>query len=172
MKRMAKPAAVLLVALTLNFVGCVGEEKPAATSETASVEIAPPSGQMMEVKGKINLNTASKEIFLAVPGVGDRMVREFMEYRPYNSIGQFRREMGKYVDEAQVAEYEKFLYVPADPNNSDAETMMQIPGIDQSVVDELDLLKPFPTKEAFMEALTPFVKPEQLLLAATYLMEE
>jgi DNA uptake protein ComE-like DNA-binding protein len=47
---------------------------------------------------KFNLNTASEADFLTIPNVGNRMVREFMEYRPYTSIGQFRREIGKYVD--------------------------------------------------------------------------
>lgn len=37
------------------------------------------------------------------------MVRKFEEYRPYVSIQQFRREIGKYVDEAMVAAYEQYV---------------------------------------------------------------
>jgi len=48
---------------------------------------------------KINLNTASRENILLIPGVGSRMAHEFEEYRPYASMEQFRREIGKYVDE-------------------------------------------------------------------------
>ena len=45
----------------------------------------------------INLNTASREEILLVPGLGDRMAHEFEEYRPYRAMAQFRREIGKYV---------------------------------------------------------------------------
>src|SRR5215217_4026710 len=80
---------------------------------------------------KVNLNTASNDEFLAaIPGLGNRMVREFAEYRPYISIRQFRQEIGKYVDEAQVAEYEKYVFVPIAINDADAETLQQIPGLD------------------------------------------
>ena len=51
----------------------------------------------------INLNTASREDILLIPGVGNRMAHEFEEYRPYTSMEQFRREMSKYVDDKEVA---------------------------------------------------------------------
>ena len=59
----------------------------------------------------LNLNTASGEEFLMIPGVGDRMVHEFEEYRPYKSIEQFRREIGKYVDEDELARQERYVYL-------------------------------------------------------------
>ena len=52
---------------------------------------------------RVNLNTATRDEFGEIPGVGRRMAREFMEYRPYVSIRQFRREIGKYVSDEQVA---------------------------------------------------------------------
>jgi DNA uptake protein ComE-like DNA-binding protein len=171
-KRILNLSTILLITLSIGFAGCA-DNKPAEMAEEPTMQAAPVGTPTMEAAApKINLNTATKEDFLTVPGVGDRMVREFMEYRPYASIGQFRREMGKYVDEAQVAEYEKYLYVPVDPNNSDAETIMQIPGIDQSVIEELDLVKPFPSKEAFLETLSEFVTPTQLQAAENFLVEE
>ena len=60
----------------------------------------------------INLNTATKEEIELIPGVGPRMRHEFEEYRPYTSIEQFRREIGKYVDKAEVARLERFVMVP------------------------------------------------------------
>ena len=59
----------------------------------------------------INLNTASDQEILLIPGIGNRMLREFKEYRPYPSIEQFRREMGKYVDNAEVARMEKYVSI-------------------------------------------------------------
>lgn len=59
----------------------------------------------------LDLNTASAEEILLIPGVGDRMRHEFEEYRPYRAIAQFRREIGKYVDEAEVARLEQYVTI-------------------------------------------------------------
>ena len=57
----------------------------------------------------INLNDALRSDILLIPGVGGRMAHEFEEYRPYSNIEQFRREIGKYVDEAEVARLEQYV---------------------------------------------------------------
>jgi len=57
----------------------------------------------------INLNTASDEDILSIPGLGQRMLHEFKEYRPYRSIEQFRREIGKYVSAKEVARFERYV---------------------------------------------------------------
>jgi DNA uptake protein ComE-like DNA-binding protein len=60
----------------------------------------------------IDLNTAKGEEILLIPGVGPRMRHEFEEYRPYTSIEQFRREIGKYVDKNEVARLEQYVSIP------------------------------------------------------------
>jgi DNA uptake protein ComE-like DNA-binding protein len=60
---------------------------------------------------RIDLNTATGEEMLLIPGMGDRMVHEFEEYRPYTAIEQFRREIGKYVDETEVARLERYVEI-------------------------------------------------------------
>ncbi|MEO5590266.1 MAG: hypothetical protein ABIS03_11820 [Gemmatimonadaceae bacterium] len=57
----------------------------------------------------IDLNKASNEEILLIPGVGAKMLHEFEEYRPWKSVEQFRREIGKYVDAAEVARLEKYI---------------------------------------------------------------
>ncbi|MBI3934594.1 MAG: hypothetical protein HY316_07850 [Acidobacteria bacterium] len=57
----------------------------------------------------VNLNTASDAEILSIPGMGPRMLREFKEYRPYKNLEQFRREMGKYVNEKEVARLERYI---------------------------------------------------------------
>lgn len=57
----------------------------------------------------INLNTASDADIRSIPGMGQRMLLEFKEYRPYRSIQQFRREIGKYVDDREVARLERYV---------------------------------------------------------------
>ena len=59
----------------------------------------------------MNLNTASDADFLTIPGLGNRMLHEFKEYRPYRSIEQFRREIGKYVSKDEVARLERYITV-------------------------------------------------------------
>jgi DNA uptake protein ComE-like DNA-binding protein len=60
----------------------------------------------------INLNTATDAEILLIPGVGSRMLREFKEYRPYTSMEQFRREIGKYVDKTELARLERYVAQP------------------------------------------------------------
>jgi DNA uptake protein ComE-like DNA-binding protein len=59
----------------------------------------------------INLNSASDEEILLIPGVGNRMLREFKEYRPYTALAQFHREIGKYVDNTELARLEQYVFV-------------------------------------------------------------
>src|SRR5687767_2366465 len=59
----------------------------------------------------IDLNTATDQEILLIPGIGNRMLHEFKEYRPYNSIERFRREIGKYVDSAEVARLERYVTI-------------------------------------------------------------
>lgn len=58
---------------------------------------------------QINLNTASREEIMLIPGMTSRMAHEFEEYRPYTSLEQFRREIGKYVDAKEVARLESYV---------------------------------------------------------------
>lgn len=60
----------------------------------------------------IDLNKATDAEILLIPGVGARMLREFKEYRPYTSIAQFRREIGKYVDDAELARLGRYVAAP------------------------------------------------------------
>ena len=60
----------------------------------------------------IDLNKATKEEMKLIPGVGDKMAHEFAEYRPWTSIDQFRREIGKYVDKTEVARLEQYVSIP------------------------------------------------------------
>jgi DNA uptake protein ComE-like DNA-binding protein len=57
----------------------------------------------------INLNTAAREDIMLIPGMTARMAHEFEEYRPYTSLEQFNREIGKYVDAAEVARLRSYV---------------------------------------------------------------
>ena len=57
----------------------------------------------------LDLNKATDQEILLIPGVGPKMLHEFKEYRPWTSLEQFRREIGKYVDKAELARLETFV---------------------------------------------------------------
>jgi DNA uptake protein ComE-like DNA-binding protein len=59
----------------------------------------------------LDLNSAKGEEIVLIPGVGPRMRHEFEEYRPYRSMEQFRREIGKYVDAKEVARLERYVTI-------------------------------------------------------------
>ena len=57
----------------------------------------------------IDLNNAPEAEILLIPGMSKKMAHEFVEYRPYKSMEQFRREIGKYVDDDEVARLESYV---------------------------------------------------------------
>jgi len=59
----------------------------------------------------IDLNRASRDEIMLIPGMTSRMAHEFEEYRPYTSLEQFRREIGKYVNSDEVARLERYITV-------------------------------------------------------------
>jgi DNA uptake protein ComE-like DNA-binding protein len=59
----------------------------------------------------INLNTASDAIILTIPGMGQRMLGEFKEYRPWKTMEQFNREIGKYVDAKEVRRLARYVVI-------------------------------------------------------------
>ncbi|MCY4488917.1 MAG: helix-hairpin-helix domain-containing protein [Deltaproteobacteria bacterium] len=91
----------------------------------------------------INLNTASVASIRMVPGVGRRMTWEFQEYRPYRGIAEFRREIGKYVDDAEVARLEQYVFVPMDANKAGDAALMTIPGLTDALLKALKQARPF-----------------------------
>jgi DNA uptake protein ComE-like DNA-binding protein len=79
----------------------------ASTTTTATSSTAASGAAIVP----ININTATDAEILKIPGVGPRMLHEFKEYRPWTSIAQFRREIGKYVDKAEVARLEQYIVI-------------------------------------------------------------
>lgn len=160
-------------------MGGMTEAAPAAEEAIGTTEEATPAMESgaapdaaMPAPAKLDLNTASGEAFMAaIPGLGDRMVREFEEYRPYVSIEQFRREMAKYVEDDQIAEYELYVYVPIDPNASDEATLQQLPGVDAAIAAQLVAARPFASTATFLEALAGLVALEDAAQAPQYLVQ-
>ena len=59
----------------------------------------------------VNLNKATDDDILSIPGAGNRMVREFKEYRPWTSKAQFDKEIGKYVSAKEAERLWRFVVI-------------------------------------------------------------
>lgn len=163
-------SGLTVVVLAVVMAACGGNTDKESTSKQETETMQADTASAPEAK--LNLNTASGEEFQTIPNVGDKMVHEFEEYRPYVSIQQFRKEIAKYVSEDQVAAYEQYVYVPIHRNDSDVATLMQIPGLEQAEADKLAANRPYESNQAFLDALSSYVNEQQLSTAKSYLKSE
>jgi DNA uptake protein ComE-like DNA-binding protein len=120
-RRVALPALLSIAALVAVAACSSGDNKaadttavadtsmPASTTTASTTTVTTDTSTAAIVP--ININTATDAEILKIPGVGPRMLHEFKEYRPWTSIAQFRREIGKYVDKAEVARLEKYVVI-------------------------------------------------------------
>lgn len=110
---------------------------------------------------QINLNTAPREEIMLIPGMGNRMVREFLEYRPYTVMAQFRKEIGKYVDEKEVARLEQYVFVPINWNTASDETLATIPGATPQVIRAIKDARPYKDMEQFRREIAKSVSAKE-----------
>lgn len=120
MRRFTALPTLLSLSALVAVAACSSEAKDAADTTAAvtdtAIAVTEPAATstptVVDVKiVPVNINTATDAEILRIPGVGPRMLREFKEYRPYTSIEQFRREIGKYVDKAEVARLEQYIVI-------------------------------------------------------------
>ena len=116
----------------------------------------------------VNLNTASREEILLVPGVGDRMAYEFEEYRPYRALAQFRREIGKYVDDDELARLEQFVFVPINLNTASDEDILSIPGVGNRMLREFKEYRPYENIERFRREIGKYVDDDEVARLERY----
>jgi DNA uptake protein ComE-like DNA-binding protein len=116
----------------------------------------------------INLNAASRQEVLLVPGVGPKMAHEFEEYRPYDGLARFRREIGKYVDAAEVARLEQYVFVPIDLNTASDEDILSIPGVGRRMLHEFKEYRPYKAIEQFRREIGKYVSKDEVVRLERY----
>ncbi len=128
--------------------------------------------QRTEVYGSlfrpINLNTASDAEIMLIPGMSKRMAHEFEEYRPYGSIEQFRREIGKYVGDEEVARLESYVFVPVSLNSASREEIMAIPGMSKRMAHEFEEYRPYTSIEQFRREIGKYVDADEVARLESY----
>jgi DNA uptake protein ComE-like DNA-binding protein len=106
--------------------------------------------QAMEVYPKafvhINLNTATADEILLVPGAGRKMTIEFPEYRPWKTWAQFDRQIGKYIGGAENAQkLAQYTFIPMNANTAADADLMTVPGATSAWVEKLKQARPYKT---------------------------
>jgi DNA uptake protein ComE-like DNA-binding protein len=116
----------------------------------------------------VNLNAASQEEILLIPGVGKRMLGEFLEYRPYAALAVFHREIDKYVDDAELARLEQYVFVPLDLNKASDADLLTIPGLGNRMLREFKEYRPYDGIERFRREIGKYVSKEEVARLERY----
>jgi len=116
----------------------------------------------------VNLNSASRDEILLIPGVGNRMLREFLEYRPYAALAVFHREIDKYVDDAELARLEQYVFVPLNLNTASDQDLLTIPGLGTRMLREFKEYRPYDGIERFRREIGKYVSKEEVARLERY----
>jgi DNA uptake protein ComE-like DNA-binding protein len=110
----------------------------------------------------VNLNTATGEEILLIPGAGKRMAREFPEYRPWKNWAQFDKEISKYVGQPETDRLKKYVFIPVNLNTATDEDIISIPGAGRRMVREFKEYRPWKTKEQFQKEIGKYVDAKEV----------
>jgi DNA uptake protein ComE-like DNA-binding protein len=117
----------------------------------------------------INLNTATGEEIMLIPGAGKRMAHEFEEYRPWKAWAQFDKEIGKYVNAQEVARLAQYGFIPMDPNTASDADLQTIPGVGPRMLRELKEYRPWKSRAHFDKEIGKYVDQKEVARMARYL---
>ena len=117
----------------------------------------------------LNLNTASGDEIMLIPGMNNRMTHEFEEYRPYTSLDQFRQEIGKYVDDAEVARLEQYVFAPLNLNSATRDDFATVPGASNRMVREFLEYQPYSDMDHFRREIGKYVDENEVARFERYM---
>ena len=110
----------------------------------------------------VNLNTGTREEILLIPGAGNRMAREFAEYRPWKSWAQFDKEISKYVGQAETERLKQYVFIPVNLNTATDEDILSIPGAGRRMVREFKEYRPWKSKAQFDKEIGKYVDDKEV----------
>jgi DNA uptake protein ComE-like DNA-binding protein len=155
------------------------EKRPFATIVDANTFLMSQSltaDQLTEIYRKafvhVNLNTATGEEILLIPGAGKRMVREFAEYRPWKTWAQFDKEIGKYVGDAETNRLKQYVFIPVNLNTASDDDILSIPGAGPRMVREFKEYRPWKAKAQFDKEIGKYVGPAEVARLWRYVVIE
>jgi len=154
--------------LNTTLVNAILEKRPFASVTELHAILTPALSkeQASEVYKKlfvhINLNHASKEEILLIPGVGNRMLHEFEEYRPYNNLAKFDKEISKYVKADELARLAQYVFVPLNLNSASDDDLNSIPGMSRRMLREFKEYRPYKNIEQFRKEIGKYVDAKEV----------
>ena len=116
----------------------------------------------------INLNTASREEIILIPGAGNKMAHEFAEYRPWRTFTQFDKEIGKYVGPAETARLAQYGFIPINLNTASDADILSIPGLGPKMLHEFKEYRPYRSIEQFRKEIGKYVGPKEVARLERY----
>jgi len=120
----------------------------------------------------INLNTATADEILLVPGAGRRMTREFAEYRPWKTWAQFDKEIGKYVGAQETARLAQYAFIPVNLNTASDDDILSIPGAGRRMVREFKEYRPWKSQAQFEKEIGKYVDAKEVKRLFRYVVIE
>ena len=162
--------------LTPALVSGIVERRPFASITELDKFLSGTLGraQLTELYGRLfvhlNLNTATREQILLIPNAGPRMAHEFEEYRPYRALAQFHREIGKYVDDRELARLEQYVFVPLDLNTASDADFLTIPGLGNRMLHEFKEYRPYKAIEQFRREIGKYVSKAEVARLERYVV--
>jgi DNA uptake protein ComE-like DNA-binding protein len=118
----------------------------------------------------IDLNTATREEIMLVPGAGKKMAHEFDEYRPWKSWTQFEKEIGKYVGKNEVARLAQYCFIPINLNTASDEEILTIPGLGPKMLHEFKEYRPYASIEQFNKEIGKYVDAKEVARLRRYVV--
>ncbi len=110
----------------------------------------------------VNLNTGTREEILLIPGAGNRMAREFAEYRPWKTWAQFDKEISKYVGQPETDRLKQYVFIPVNLNTASDADILTIPGAGNRMVREFKEYRPWKSQAQFEKEIGKYVNAREV----------
>ncbi len=160
--------------LTPPLVKAIVERRPFLTMTDLDTLLAQPLSREQRTDLyrrlflQINLNTASDAEILLIPGLAPPMLGELKEYRPYRTLAQFRRELGKHVDAKELERLEQYVFVPINLNTASDADILSIPGMGRRMLAEFKEYRPYTAMQQFRREIGKYVDGKEVVRLERY----
>ena len=99
---------------------------------------------------------------MLIPGAGKRMAHEFDEYRPWRNWAHFQKEIGKYVNQDEVARLAQYTFIPININTASDADIQTIPGMGARMLHEFKEYRPWKSIEHFNKEIGKYVDAKEV----------
>lgn len=161
-------------ALTPALAKAIQDRRPFGTQSDLDALLSPSLSREQRtdvyrsVFVQIDLNTAPDADILLIPGIDDRLLHEFKKHRPYRALAQFRREIGKYVDDRELSRLEQYVFVPINLNTASDADILSIPGVGQRMLQEFKEYRPYRAMQQFRREIGKYVNEKEVARLERY----